>query len=235
MKTEIKKNFDEIEAQKKSSALACNRSADEITVIAVSKTHSFEAVEAAYQSGIKVFGENYVQELVEKQSDCIAAGIQPEWHFIGHLQSNKAKYIVEFVEVIHSVDSFKLALEINKQAIKYNKKQKIMLQINTSGEESKSGCEPGESLELAKQIIELPNLDLLGLMTIGTFSDDENLIRREFRLLRNSLKDINQALSLDLRELSMGMSHDFDIAIEEGATFVRVGTAIFGERDYSKI
>lgn len=233
MKTEIKKNFEEIVAKKNLSAKTCNRSADDITVIAVSKTHPFETVEAAYESGVRVFGENYVQELVEKHSDAVAAGITPEWHFIGHLQSNKAKYIVEFVEIIHSVDSLKLALEINKQAFKYNKTQKIMLQVNTSGEESKSGCEPNESIELAEQIIALPNLELQGLMTIGTFSDDEKVIRKEFRLLSSLLKDINSSLNLNLKDLSMGMSHDFDIAIEEGATFVRVGTAIFGTRDYS--
>ena len=233
MKTEIKKNFEEIVAKKNLSAKTCNRSADDITVIAVSKTHPFETVEAACESGVRVFGENYVQELVEKHSDAVAAGITPEWHFIGHLQSNKAKYIVEFVEIIHSVDSLKLALEINKQAFKYNKTQKIMLQVNTSGEESKSGCEPNKSIELAEQIIALPNLELQGLMTIGTFSDDEKVIRKEFRLLSSLLKDINSSLNLNLKDLSMGMSHDFDIAIEEGATFVRVGTAIFGTRDYS--
>lgn len=229
---ELKQNFNEVLKKKDDTANKFSRNPDDIRIIAVSKTHPFETIVSALKAGINVFGENYVQELVDKQSESEGLSTKPVWHFIGHLQSNKVKYIAQFISMIHSVDSLKLAAEISKQAAKYDRNIDILIQVNTSGEESKSGCEPNEAVEIAKGILELPNITLKGVMTIGTFSDVESIIRSEFRLLRKCLNDINSALDLNLSELSMGMSHDFDIAIEEGSTMVRVGTAIFGTRDY---
>lgn len=227
---DIKRNFDEVSAKKNLTAKRFNRQPQDIKIIAVSKTHPAEIVKKAFISGIRLFGENYVQELIEKHSVLEEEGITPEWHFIGHLQTNKVKYIAPFVSMIHSVDSIKLATEISKQAAKNNRTIDVLIQINTSGEESKSGCEPDQVCDIAKQIVLLPNIKLQGVMTIGTFPDNEVTIRREFGILKNSLKEINHSLQLNLKELSMGMSHDFDIAVEEGSTMIRVGTAIFGYR-----
>lgn len=230
----IKQNFLNVKSTIEETAKKFSRDCSEIKIIAVSKTHSPEAISAAYSAGAKIFGENYVQELVEKYKILYEQGIRPEWHFIGRLQTNKVKYIVPFISLIHSVDSEKLAIEISRQAEKYNRSIDVLMQVNTSGELSKSGCEPNEALELAERILQIPNINLKGLMTIGTFSDDEKIIRSEFRLLRNLLLEINQKLGVNLTELSMGMSHDYEIAIEEGSTMVRIGTAIFGERHYDK-
>lgn len=230
----IKQNISLIKSNIEQVAKKFSRNAEKIKIIAVSKTQSIEAISAAFYAGATIFGENYVQELVEKQSLLSAKGILPEWHFIGHLQTNKVKYIAPFISLIHSVDSEKLAYEISRQAEKHNRIIEILLQINTSGESSKFGCEPVEAIYLAEKVCSLPNINLTGLMTIGTFSDDEAIIRKEFRLLRSKLEEINDKLGLHLNELSMGMSHDYQIAIEEGATMVRIGTAIFGERHYNR-
>ncbi|MCX8055228.1 MAG: YggS family pyridoxal phosphate-dependent enzyme [Ignavibacteria bacterium] len=230
----IKQNISLIKSNIEQVAKKFSRNAEKIKIIAVSKTQSIEAISAAFYAGATIFGENYVQELVEKQSLLSEKGILPEWHFIGHLQTNKVKYIAPFVSLIHSVDSEKLASEISRQAEKNNRTIDILLQINTSGEISKFGCEPDEAINLAERVSSLPNVKLKGLMTIGTFSDDEAIIRKEFRLLRSKLEEINDKLGLSLNELSMGMSHDYEIAIEEGATMVRIGTAIFGERHYNR-
>jgi hypothetical protein len=182
---------------------------------------------------LKYFGENYVTELREKYEQLNAIGVVvPEWHFIGHLQSNKVKYIAEFITMIHSVDSLKLAEEIDKRAQQHGRVIDVLIQINTSGEDSKSGIEPEDATELTEQILNLKNLKLKGLMTIGTFTDDESLQRQEFTLLRNTLNSVNEKLGTDLNELSMGMTGDYPVAISEGATMVRIGTAIFGERHY---
>jgi len=230
----IKQNISLIKSNIEQVAKKFSRNAEKIKIIAVSKTQSIEAISAAFYAGATIFGENYVQELVEKQSLLSKKGILPEWHFIGHLQTNKVKYIAPFVSLIHSVDSEKLASEISRQAEKNNRTIDILLQINTSGEISKFGCEPDEAINLAERVSSLPNVKLKGLMTIGTFSDDEAIIRKEFRLLRSKLEEINDKLGLSLNELSMGMSHDYEIAIEEGATMVRIGTAIFGKRHYNR-
>lgn len=230
----IKQNISLIKSNIEQVAKKFSRNAEKIKIIAVSKTQSIEAISAAFYAGATIFGENYVQELVEKQSQLSSQGIFPEWHFIGHLQTNKVKYIAPFVSLIHSVDSEKLASEISRQAEKNNRTIDFLLQINTSGEISKFGCEPDEAITLAEKVSSLPNVKLKGLMTIGTFSDDEAIIRKEFRLLRSKLEEINYKLGLNLNELSMGMSHDYEIAIEEGATMVRIGTAIFGERQYNR-
>ncbi len=230
----IKQNFLNIKSIIEQTSKKFSKNPEDIKIIAVSKTHRIDAISAAYSAGARIFGENYVQELVEKQSQLSEKGILPEWHFIGHLQTNKVKYIAPFISLIHSVDSEKLASEIARQAEKHNRTIDILLQINTSGEISKFGCEPDEAVSLAEKVLGLPNIKLKGLMTIGTFSNNGTVIRKEFRLLKSILEEINNKLGLNLAELSMGMSHDYEIAIEEGSTMVRIGTAIFGERYYNR-
>lgn len=206
----------------------------EIKIVAVSKTHPTEAILNAMKCGIEHFGENYVQELKAKFEEIQQMGKeQPKWHFIGHLQTNKVKYIVPFISLIHSVDSVHLAEEIDKQSRKAGRSVDILIQVNTSGEESKFGCSPGSLLSIIESIQRFENIRICGLMTIGSFSSDEKIIREEFQLLRNLFEQTKEKFpNLPLQELSMGMTNDYLIAIEEGATIVRIGTAIFGERHY---
>lgn len=230
---DIKKRYDGIKKRAKASAINSGRNPDDVKIIAVSKTHPVKELECAYKAGLRCFGENYVQELTDKNDIFHDKGISGfEWHFIGHLQTNKVRFIAPFVHFIHSVDSFKLADEISKRAIQNERNINILLQINTSGESSKSGCEPDDAIQLIEKILELKNINVIGLMTIGTFTDDETIQRREFSLLRNTLIEVNSQLGTNLKELSMGMTGDFEVAINEGATMVRVGTAIFGDRIY---
>ncbi len=207
----------------------------EIKVVAVSKTHPVEAIINAIEIGILDIGENYVQEMKSKfeQINSLCKS-QPLWHFIGHLQTNKVKYIAPFVHLIHSLDSLNLATEVEKQARKYNRVLDVLIQVNTSGELSKFGCKPEETLQLISNVSQFPHIRILGLMTIGSFSTDEVIIRREFQTLRKLLEEAQRAFpKLHLKELSMGMTNDYLIAIEEGATILRIGTAIFGERHYT--
>lgn len=207
-----------------------NRNPSEITIIAVSKNFSVNDINAVFDGGIKNFGENKAQELMRKYNEL---GNKITWHFIGNLQRNKVRFAVEASEYIHSVDSLLLAMEINKRAAKLNKIQKILLEIKTSDEETKSGLDDeSEISDLAEYCKEYPNLDLVGLMTMAPFTDDEKKIRESFRSLRN-LRDELNGQGINMKELSMGMTNDFLIAVEEGATMLRIGTAIFGERKYS--
>jgi pyridoxal phosphate enzyme (YggS family) len=229
---EIKKNYGNVRERVKKAALSCGRNPDEIKIVAVSKTHPVDMVANAISAGIPVFGENYVQEMKEKISLLESKNIvQPEWHYIGHLQTNKVKYIIPYVSLIHSVDSIKLAEEISKQAKNNNKIVDILMQINTSGEESKSGCDPLETCDIFRVMKEIENIRIIGLMAIGSFSDNEFIYRNEFRLLRSMKEQMNEKYpEVNIKHLSMGMTHDFEAAIEEGATIIRIGTAIFGER-----
>lgn len=230
---EIKSNWLNVLNNVRIAAQTLQRDPDSIKIVAVSKSHPPEIIELAIKVGVNVFGENYAQELKDKHQYLVESGVKiPEWHFIGHLQSNKVKYIAPFVSMIHSVDSVGLAEEISKQAEKNNRTIDILLQVNTSGEYSKFGCQPEKLIELFDSVARIKNLNVLGLMTIGTFSDNENIIRTEFKLLRELRDNINKTKGVNLSHLSMGMSHDYEIAIEEGATIVRIGTAIFGERIY---
>ncbi len=206
-----------------------NRKRSEIRLIAVSKTQPDEAVLEAYKLGIKDFGENKAQELKRKASD-IKENIT--WHFIGHLQTNKVKDVVKVSEFIHSVDSIKLANEINKRAGKAGKKQKVLLEINTSGEETKYGLrDEKEIIALARFCTEAGNLELTGLMTMAPFVQDEKILRNCFGSLRELKEKLNRQ-GFNITELSMGMTNDYEIAVEEGATMLRIGTAIFGSRKY---
>lgn len=203
-----------------------------VTLVAVSKTKPVEMLMEAYNAGFKRFGENYVQELVDKY-DAMPKDI--EWHFIGHLQSNKVKYIAPFVSLIHSVDSFKLLQEINKQAAKNNRVIDCLLQIYIAEEDTKSGMTEEECLEIlqAETLEKLPNVRIIGLMGMTTLTDDETQIRKEFGKLRRFYQALRTQNS-ELRTLSMGMSGDYEIAIEEGSTMIRVGSKIFGGRIYQK-
>lgn len=202
------------------------------TLIAVSKTKPIEMLMEAYEAGFKRFGENYVQELVGKYEQMPK---DIEWHLIGHLQSNKVKYIAGFVSMIHSVDSFKLLKEIDKQAQKHSRVIDCLLQIHIAEEETKSGMSQEEAIEIvnAADLAELKNVRIVGLMGMTTLTDDEIQVRKEFRELKtffDKLKQQPQTNNLKIEILSMGMSGDYEIAIEEGSTMVRVGSKIFGNR-----
>jgi PLP dependent protein len=204
-------------------------------LIAVSKTHPVEAIAQAYAAGQRLFGENKVQEMAAKQPQ-----LPPdiEWHLIGHLQRNKVKYIAPFVAMIHSVDSLKLLEEINKQAAKSKRVIHCLLQVHIAEEETKFGMDEQEIRALLAEAdwAALANVKVAGLMGMATFTEDARQIRREFhglRLLFEALKSESLPAQVEMKELSMGMSGDYPIALEEGSTLVRVGSAIFGARDYS--
>ena len=203
---------------------------EHVTLVAVSKTKPNEAISEAYQAGQRVFGENKVQELTEKY-ESLPKDI--EWHMIGHLQSNKVKYIAPFVSLIHGVDSFKLLKEINKRAAQNERVINCLLQIHIAEEDTKFGFDEKEVIELIKSeaFQHLKNIKVVGLMGMATFTDDENQIRKEFKSLKN-LFDKLQISNHQFQILSMGMSGDYQIAIEEGSTMIRVGSSIFGERNY---
>lgn len=201
-----------------------------IELVAVSKTHPVEKIQLVYDFGQRVFGENKVQELVEK-APLLPNDIQ--WHLIGHLQRNKVKYIAEFVDTVQSVDSEKLLDEINRQAGKCNRKIKVLLQVKIAEEDTKFGLEVSETKELFLKWLQgnFPNVEITGLMGMATFTDNEAQIRREFSFLKRLFDQLS--LQYSLQTLSMGMSGDFPIAIDCGANSVRVGSAIFGERSYT--
>ncbi|ASK29011.1 YggS family pyridoxal phosphate-dependent enzyme [Chryseobacterium sp. T16E-39] len=204
---------------------------DGVQLVAVSKTHPVSAIQEVYDLGQKVFGENKVQELMEKYP-LLPKDIQ--WHLIGHLQTNKVKYIAEFIDTIQSVDSEKVLLEISKEAGKHNRKIKVLLQVKIAAEDSKFGFEPLEAKEMFQRSMsgEFPGVEITGLMGMATFTEDKEQVKREFLTLKKVFDELNQLKKLDT--LSMGMSDDFPVAIECGANSVRVGSAIFGRRDYSK-
>lgn len=211
------------------AAAKAGRDPDTVRLVAVSKTRPAADITTAFESGQTLFGENYVQEFVEKFPEVTD---QIEWHFIGHLQSNKVKYIAGKVALIHSVDRLSLAEEIDRQWRKLDKTCDILIQVNISGETSKSGTTEAGAIELVRRCATLPNIRIKGLMTMPPFFDNPDAARPYFAELRHLSETIAaQGISgIEMSELSMGMSGDFVAAIEEGATLVRVGTAIFGER-----
>jgi len=212
------------------AASACGRDERSIRLVAVSKTKPTALVKEAIAAGVTDLGENYIQEAREKIAELTDCGAR--WHFIGHLQSNKAKYAVRLFELIHSVDSLKLAAELDRQAKKSQKIQAVLIQVNLAGEFSKSGTSAQDAVRLAKHMGNLENLSVRGLMTMPPFFNEPEKVRPYFLELRK-LRDRIRAEGIDgviMDELSMGMTGDFEVAIEEGATLVRIGTAIFGER-----
>jgi pyridoxal phosphate enzyme (YggS family) len=226
----IKKNYVDLKSNIKSVCRKFGRDENEIKIIAVSKTFSPEYVVELLSAGHKDFGENRVQELLYKKGELKNKNI--DWHLIGHLQTNKVKYIIDFVKLIHSVDSYKLALEINNYANKSQKVIDVLVQVNTSGEKQKSGIEPEETTKLCKSISVLDNIKLRGLMTIGTLTEDEKIIRNNFSCLKKIYNELNSDYN-NFNILSMGMTSDYEIAIEEGANMIRVGSALFGNRIYN--
>ncbi len=228
----VYQNYKEIEKMVKNTCITCGRDEEEVTLIAVSKTKPVELLQKAYNAGARDFGENKVQEIMDKY-DKLPSDIR--WHMIGHLQTNKVKYIADKVYMIHSVDSLKLATEINKQAIKVRRVIPVLIEVNIAGEDSKFGIEPSGCEELIRSIHTMPGIAVKGLMAVPPFVEDAEDNRQYFQALKQLSVDIMQKnidnVCMDF--LSMGMSGDYTVAIEEGSNLVRVGTSIFGERDYS--
>jgi pyridoxal phosphate enzyme (YggS family) len=230
---EIKNNLDNIFDKVRAAAEKSGRTAEDIKVIAVTKTVEVDRIKNVYEYGLRDMGENRVQELTDKYDklpeDC-------KWHLIGHLQTNKVKYIIDKVAMIHSVDSVELAKEINLRAEKHGRIIDILLQVNVSGEETKFGISPDEVYDFIGKISQMKNLCLKGLMTIAPFTHDPQEIRPVFKNLYNIYIDIKHKRidNVNMDYLSMGMSNDFEVAIEEGANVVRIGTSIFGKREYTQ-
>ena len=204
----------------------------EVVLIGVTKTYEADIINASIDYGIRNIGENKVQEIQRKYDD-VQKGVL--WHLIGQLQTNKVKYIIDKVDLIHSVDSEKLAVEIQKRAEKINKIQDVLIQVNVAGETQKGGIEPDSLPVLLEAISNMPNIRVKGLMNIGLLTDDRELLRHHFKKMRQlfeTLPDFRYD-NVIAEHLSMGMSSDFDLAIEEGATMIRVGTSIYGKRNYS--
>ncbi|MDH3343787.1 MAG: YggS family pyridoxal phosphate-dependent enzyme [Desulfobacteraceae bacterium] len=224
------KRIQNIQKRIKEAADGCGRDPSTVRLVAVSKTIPVNRVREAIEAGVTVLGESYVQEAREKFNQLATYPVS--WHFIGHLQTNKAKYAVRLFDMIHSVDTLKLARELNKQSQKNAKVQNILIQINISKESSKSGADAQNVLDLIDTVRHLENLSVKGLMTMPPFFNDPEKARPYFSALRNLRDRIRQETppEVALDELSMGMTGDFEVAIQEGATLVRIGTAIFGER-----
>lgn len=230
----IRENLNTVESKIAEACRRSGRERDSVRLIAVSKTKPVSMLQEAYDLGCRDFGENKVQELVEKYEQ-LPKDIR--WHMIGHLQRNKVKYIVDKVAMIHSVDSLRLAEEISKEALKKNVTVPILVEVNVAGEESKFGVSPSETTALVEEIAKLPNIIVKGLMTIAPYTDHPEENRLYFANLKQIYVDIIQK-NIDnvcMGELSMGMTGDYEIAVEEGATYIRVGTGIFGERQYTAI
>ena len=224
----LKENFKRITGEIRETEKKCGREAGSVRLIAVSKTKPVEMLEEAWALGQRVFGENHVQEIVEKKK----AHPEYEFHMIGHLQRNKVRSVVGRVSLIHSVDSVRLAEEISKESIKKGIVTDILLEVNAAHEESKYGFSPEELPEQAKLIAAFPGIHITGLMTVAPNAADPEENRPVFRRIAQLAVDIRaqNVDNIDMYELSMGMTNDFHIAIEEGATMIRVGTALFGAR-----
>jgi pyridoxal phosphate enzyme (YggS family) len=222
----VKENLLKVRERIERAAQKAGRDPKEIKLVAVSKTVEVDRIKEAIEAGVSILGENYVQEAQEKIE---ALGKSVSWHFIGHLQSNKAKYAVRLFDVIHSIDSIPLAEELNRRAEQPDRVIRVMIEVNLSKEATKFGTDEERVLNLARRIQNLDHLSLEGLMTMPPYFDSPEMSRPYYVALRE-LKDRMVKEGIPLKELSMGMSNDFEIAVEEGATYVRVGTAIFGPR-----
>ena len=228
----IAENIRNVKENIRNACIISGRSESTVKLIAVSKTKPLECLKEAYDCGIRDFGENKVQEIMDKIDK-----MPPDtrFHMIGHLQKNKVKYIIGKVFLIHSVDSYELAKVISRESVKRNVTTNILIEVNVSGEASKYGCKPEETAELVRQISLLPNVNVKGFMTIAPYVEDGSKNRQYFASLRQLSIDIDSQnidnISTDI--ISMGMTVDYEAAVIEGATYVRVGTAIFGERNYT--
>jgi len=229
----LKKNIEDVLARVKNAAINSNRDPEEVQLIAVTKTVDIDIVKRAIDYGIVHVGENKVQELTRKHEEI---GPVTKWHLIGHLQRNKVKYIIDKVDLIHSLDSYKLAEEIDKRAKEIDRVIECLLQVNVSGEETKYGVSTNSVKKLLKEVATLSNVKIVGLMTMAPHVEDREETRQYFKGLKTLSKEISELglVNVDMKYLSMGMSNDFEIAVEEGANLIRVGSSIFGERDYTK-
>ena len=227
----ITENLEQVKKNIRDACLAAGRDPGEVTLIAVSKTKPTELLQEAYDAGARDFGENKVQEIMDKYPQ-LPADIR--WHMIGHLQRNKVKYIVDKAAMIHSVDSFRLAQTIEQEAAKHEVQVPILLEVNVAEEESKFGLKMDEVLSLIERIAEFPHIKVCGLMTIAPFVENAEENRMFFRQLKKLSVDIEakNINNVSMSVLSMGMTGDYQVAVQEGATMVRVGTGIFGERNY---
>jgi pyridoxal phosphate enzyme (YggS family) len=227
---ELKNRLEQVKERIKATVAACQRPLAAVRLVAVSKTMPAEVVKEAIEAGVTDLGENYIQEAKDKINTL--AVYPATWHFIGHLQSNKAKYAVRLFDLIHSVDSLKLAKELDKCAGKNHKTQAILIQVNVAKEDSKSGAYIEDAMQLLKDVSRLENLSVKGLMTLPPYFNAPEKVRPFFAALRKLRDHIRQEAipNISMEELSMGMTGDFETAIEEGATLVRIGTAIFGDR-----
>ena len=227
----MKERLDKIVKRIEAATMACGRDPETIKLVAVSKIKPAETVAEAHSAGQLLFGENYIQEAMDKIP--ALSGLKDiTWHFIGHLQSKKSKYAVGLFDLIHSVDSLKLAREINKQAEKIGKVQNILIQVNISQEDTKSGITEEETEQLIRDVALLENVSVKGLMTMPPYYNDPEMAKPYFAALKGLSEKIRglEIPNVSMDELSMGMTGDFEAAIQEGATLVRIGTAIFGER-----
>jgi pyridoxal phosphate enzyme (YggS family) len=223
----VAENVKKIRQQIAATCLRAGRMSEEVLLIAVSKTFSSHLVREALAAGIHDIGENYIQELRQKHDELDQEDVR--WHFIGHLQSNKVKYIAPWIHCIQAVDSMGLGKEIDKYAANAGRTITILVEVNTSREQSKFGVLPEETVTVVKQLSRLQHVHVDGLMTIGPFLPDPESSRPSFRVLRELKSEVEKE-GIPMHHLSMGMTNDFEVAIEEGATMVRIGTAIFGKR-----
>ena len=223
----IKNNLKIINVKIKKAALKASRNPEKIKLVAVTKAAAIEQIKEAINAGVKIIGENKVQEAKEKYQ-ILSADI--EWHLVGHLQTNKVKYAVEIFDLIHSVDSIKLAKEIDRRSLQFGKITNVLIEVNISGEKTKYGIKPEEVVPFLKEISEFPRVWIRGLMTIAPIVEDKEKARPYFRKLRELSKEIKSKniKNVKMDYLSMGMTEDFEIAIEEGANMVRIGRGIFG-------
>lgn len=230
MTAAITKRLEEVKRRIQRAAQASGRNLSDIRLVAVSKTCSTEAIRAAAAAGVTDIGENYIQEAREKHE--LLQDVPVKWHLIGHLQTNKARYAVRMFDLVHTVDSFRLALELDRCARKLNKVQAVLIQVNVAGEATKSGIPPEQALPLVKEMAALECVQVQGLMTMPPFFNEPERVRPFFAELRRLRERIRQQAvpNVCMDELSMGMTGDFEAAVAEGATLVRIGTAIFGDR-----
>lgn len=228
----VAENYRDVEAKVCAACVRSGRAREEVTLIAVSKTKPVEMILEAMEAGASVFGENKVQELCDKY-EALPKDIR--WHLIGHLQRNKVKYVIGKAELIHSVDSLRLAEEISKEALKKGVEADILIEVNVAEEESKFGVTVEDTERLVREIAVLPGIHIQGLMTIAPYVENPEENRQVFRTLKKLAVDIGKKNidNVSMNVLSMGMTGDYEVAIEEGATMVRVGTGIFGERNYA--
>jgi PLP dependent protein len=227
-RTHISVNIDRLSERIAAAAARSDRRADEITLVAVSKTFSGDAIRAAYSAGLRHFGESRVQEWEAKRAGL--SDLSAWWHFIGHLQTNKARRAVELFDRVDSIDDPAIARRLDEAATEQNKRLPVLIEVRLGGEPGKSGVSESKLPGLAEAVLKMPHLELLGLMSVPPYFEEPWQARPFFRRLRELRDDLSERMDWPLAVLSMGMSHDFEIAIEEGATEIRVGTAIFGDR-----